>query len=338
MANCLIEFDFNLKHLILLLNTIFNFFLYDGEKNIYSYYSGNILCCIISIILYLKLNKDEKLEKERVTFFSLEKKKENDGPRKSKMKTLIDFFIVFLIFTIYNGSIFVIHYLGKRMLFAFRNFSLIPMILFYHFIMKEKIYLHHFICLILIFIFTRFHPYFKPRIIYGEKLSSIIFYCLFGIQQYSLKYMMAKNYVNPFIISFFDSLSQIILDIIKLYVGKRKTGKNFFDDSYYKITSKWESIKYIIGTIISVIINAVILFYLTPFHFFISQEIGVLNDFDLESIIYTICIIFSLLIFVEIIILNFCGLSTNTRKKIMERAKKDSINNLITSYRDEIKL
>jgi hypothetical protein len=32
----------------------------------------------------------------------------------------------------------------------------------------------------------------------------------------------------------------------------------------------------------------------------------------------------SMMIFVEIIILNFCGLSKNTKRKIMERSKLDS--------------
>ena len=168
MVKCFIEFDLNSKHLLIIVNIIFTFLIFDGEKNFYSFQLGNILCCIISFILYLQLNKEQKIEKKSEKFFS-DKKNDYDGHIKPKKKQLFDCYIVFFIFIIFNGSIFIIQYLGKRIFLACRNFSLITMVLFYHFIMKKKIHFHHFICLLFILFFTSFHPYFKPRVIYGEK-------------------------------------------------------------------------------------------------------------------------------------------------------------------------
>ena len=330
MVKCLIEFDFKFNHIILLANIIFNFLLYKGEKNIYSFYIGNLIGCIISFIFYLIKNKNQKIMVEE-RFFS-EKKNELDGPVKSNLKQFIDFFIVFLIFFIFNGSIFLIQYLSKRIFYACHNFMIISMVFFYHFIMKKNLYVHHFICLIFIIFFTRFHPFFKPRIIYGEKLISIIFYLLNGIEQYSLKYMMEKYYINPFIISFFDCLSQLILELTKTFVHNKKNGDVFFNKSYYNINSYLNSIIFIIGLIITPIFNCIILYYFTPFHYYITEEIGVLNDFNLQYFIYVFGIISSLLVFIEVIILNFCGLSTNTNKKISERAKKEDISKLQLSY------
>ena len=73
MVKCLIEFDFKFNHIILLGNIIFNFLLYKGEKNIYSFYIGNLIGCIISFIFYLIKNKNQKIMVEE-RFFSEKKK------------------------------------------------------------------------------------------------------------------------------------------------------------------------------------------------------------------------------------------------------------------------
>ena len=83
MIKCFIEFDLNSKHLLIIVNIIFTFFIFDGEKNFYSFQLGNILCCIISFILYLQLNKEQKIQKKSEKFFS-DKKNDYDGHIKPK--------------------------------------------------------------------------------------------------------------------------------------------------------------------------------------------------------------------------------------------------------------
>ena len=56
------------------------------------------------------------------------------------------------------------------------------------------------------------------------------------------------------------------------------------------------------------------------------------------SIIYIICAIigsFMILVFIEIIQLNFCGLSTMTKKNIEERAKLESIDTIDSILSDD---
>ena len=99
-----------------------------------------------------------------------------------------------------------------------------------------------------------------------------------------------------------------------------------------KVSYIFASSPFLAYLIITPIFNCIILYYFTPFHYYITEEIGVLNDFNLQYFIYVFGIISSLLVFIEVIILNFCGLSTNTNKKITERAKKEDISKLQLSY------
>ena len=84
------------------------------------------------------------------------------------------------------------------------------------------------------------------------------------------------------------------------------------------------------------------IYYFTPCHYIIFEAIAdfleiILNKFDKENkseyttgqhitffILYPI-IIFIVFVFNEIIILNFCNLNYNTKVKIMEREKIDSL-------------
>ena len=69
----------------------------------------------------------------------------------------------------------------------------------------------------------------------------------------------------------------------------------------------------------------------TPCHIFIIFVFGQLGyyvDFSKTSIILIICFIFILfvtLVFNEIIEINFCGLSDNTRQNITKRAEEESL-------------
>ena len=320
-----IEFDFKLKHFIVILTIAINYCLFDTEKTIYNFYIGNILCCIISLLLFYISNKNYQMRKLNQKVFTLKKEENDDIPIKTNKKLMIDLFMTFLIYFLINFLAITIHYLEEGIYLACHNFCLFSMIFFYHFIMKQKLFVHHFFSICFMIIFNTCHPYFKKRLIYGKKKGFGIFYYLCsGISSYSIKYMMEKRYVNLYLTSFFNALSQIICELIKNIVKYRYTGNLFFGEDYYKFTSTFSDFRFIFGQSISPIIDSTIIYNFSPFYYFISQEIGSLNDFDFQTIFYLIGMTISMMIFVEIIILNFCGLSKNTKRKIMERSKLDS--------------
>ncbi len=107
--------------------------------------------------------------------------------------------------------------------------------------------------------------------------------------------MMEKRYVNLYITSFFNSLCQIICELIKNIV-KYKYKKSFFNEDYYKFTKTFSDLKFIIGQSVNPIIESNIIYYFSPFYYFISQEIGSLNDFDFHTIFYLIGITISIMI------------------------------------------
>ena len=213
-------------------------------------------------------------------------------------------------------------------------------------ILQIKLYKHHFLCIIFIIIegilfniigekfskknFMKNYPY------YISFLSTeIIFSLVFVIY----KYMMYKKYIKAYEILFFQGIIETILGVITLIITT-KIGKidNFFD--FIRSLDGKE-----IGIFIALIVNQFIVYSIqitvidifSPFHVFL---LNILEEFflfffmiksynsNLKLIITNIvCIIICLvliLIFIEIIELNFCGLSYMTKKNIELRAKLDS--------------
>ncbi len=208
------------------------------------------------------------------------------------------------------------------MYFAFRNFSLISMILFYHFIMKEKIYLHHFIAIIFFFIFTFINPKFYKELLHEVLYVQIIFYMLLGYIECFIKYMIQIKYVNPYIIAII--ICQTIFNDIKLILqfyfisNKKEFNKEYLEFNFNFIND----ICYIISQALGSIFQCLIIYIFSPFHYLISMEISTFLKSSKDHIndyIYMIGVSISMMIFLEIIILNFFGLSNNTQKKIIER-------------------
>ena len=151
--------------------------------------------------------------------------------------------------------------------------------------------------------------------------------------------MMYKKYIKAYEILFFQGIIETILGVITLIITT-KIGKidNFFD--FIRSLDGKE-----IGIFIALIVNQFIVYSIqitvidifSPFHVFL---INVLEEFilffflikkhnsNLKLIITNIiCIIICLvlmLIFIELIELNFCGLSYMTKKNIDLRARLDS--------------
>ena len=209
-----------------------------------------------------------------------------------------------------------------------------------------KLYKHHYLCIssiilksiIYTFIFEVFNNVSKEEIIplvvlFTTEIAFSLTYVMF-------KYYMVIKYINPFEIMFFQGLIESILSIIFLII----TTKFGFIDNFYDFVEKanlkeslilagWIIINFIYMTIFYKTIEIFNQFYLY-FSIILSEYIVFfieITEFTIWQIIVSIFLMllcsFMILVFVEIIELNFCGLSKMTKKNIELRARLDSMIN-----------
>ena len=213
-------------------------------------------------------------------------------------------------------------------------------------ILQIKLYRHHYLCIIIIIIegigyniiANKFN---KENLMdnYSFYLSFLLTEILFSLVNVLDKYLIYKKYIKAYKILFFQGIIEFILGLITLIVTtKLDEVDNFFD-----------FIRDLDGKEIGLFISFIILHFLvysakitivdifSPFHVFLMN---ILKEFILSffmdrrnessiklTILTLVCIIICLimiLIFIEIIELNFCGLSHMTKKNIELRANLDA--------------
>ena len=192
------------------------------------------------------------------------------------------------------------------------------------------------------------------------------FYLIIIICLYSLYDILGKKYYNTYMDSPYHlmfiigviSLSLIIpYEIITVLING--IGDNSYNGiiyqikTYYKDYSYWFLLIFILDVLNKFLMFAGIMltiYFFTPCHFIISESlsqiVSTIVDNSLEEynkylkiiifILYFI-IVFSSLIYNEIIIINVCSLSKNTKKKIVSREliDKDMKLNLLENEMDE---
>ena len=211
-----------------------------------------------------------------------------------------------------------------------------------------KIYSHQILSMIIIFMILI--TFLIEAIIYNDLefkkvIIGIAYYFLVQFI-YCFSEILGKRYLNMFIDNIYSFLfkigisSLIPLAIYGIIISFIET------DSENKIFQNFSGLGiYFIDLLFSVLCQMGIwltIYYFTPCHFIIYESIGdfleiLLKDFEYDNsfneiydkgqqisfyILYPI-LIFIVLVFNEILILNFCNLSFNTKIKIMERGKND---------------
>ena len=221
------------------------------------------------------------------------------------------------------------------------------MSLFAFFILKMKLYKHHYLCIIIIIFFGIVHNFiggrfnkdnaednYKGYLIYF--LSESIFNVLYAVY----KFFMIKKSIKSYIILSFQGLIELILGVIMLAITSKFCPELDNFETYFMGISGGE-IAIFCGLIVVNFITFLTIFIIidmfTPFHIFLLNIISdiIISCFErtykfeiykeIFYCIFTIIVIFMVLVFIEIIHLNFCGLSTMTKKNIEERARLDSI-------------
>ena len=219
-----------------------------------------------------------------------------------------------------------------------------------------KLYKHHYLSIILLVVFGIAHNFIAEHFTLDNLKENYIGYIIyffaesiFNILYVLYKFFMIQKFIKSYEILFFQGLIESILGIIMLaittkYYPKLDSFSMYFDNIGSK--EKLVFISLIFINFVTFVTIFIIIDIFTPFHIFLlnilSEIISGFFDgtYKIEfylKIIYYIFIIISIiivLVFIEIIQLNFCGLSTMTKKNIEERAGLDSLS-LIESDKED---
>ena len=231
---------------------------------------------------------------------------------------------------------------------------IIFMALFSYLILKVKLYRHHYLSMFTIIIlgisYNVMMKVFDPKNMKNNYPFFIAFFCteiLNAFTYFLYKYYMLIKFLISFEILFYQGLIELSFEIITLIIT---TSINKVDNFLYfcKELNTKEALLFVASIIMNFLNSSlliIIIDYFSPFYTFLTNA---LSDFllffsvvyksykeknhkDLEpyivilSVLFFILCTFMTLVYIEIIQLNFCGLSNMTIKNIQLRAQLDSL-------------
>jgi hypothetical protein len=223
-------------------------------------------------------------------------------------------------------------------------FNIIFLALFSNLILKERLYKHHYLSIIIIMILDVLSNINNERFTtenfknnYLNIIMIVLSQILYKLSYVLYKYYMIKKYIISYEIMFYEGIIELILSIITSIIVISIGYIDNFMDYYNNIDAK-EIIIFILMTILNFIYTLsffIAIDKFSPFYALLLYVSGELIKYILHfdsyylrksiiSIIISIICLLMILIFVEIIELNFCGLSYMTKKNIKLRAQKDS--------------
>lgn len=224
--------------------------------------------------------------------------------------------------------------------------------IFYYLFFKAKLFNYHYLSIIIIlltgFIIDIAQANFQNDWESNEPerevgfIFSIVRVILLSFNYVIIKYTIEKKFASPYEIGAYSGIIDLILFIIFALLDYKFFNLNPYNYDYFEDFDA-KTIFYILCLMVTnlgiFLCCLIIVKNNTPCHIFImfiigqiayfTQEIG---DYIIVVIIGLIIMLFFSLVFNEIIELNFCGLSRNTKKNINYRAKNEIIeSNLIKS-------
>ena len=328
----------------------------------FRHYISYIFSFIILLIVYQK-NKSlspelDEEDEENNKYLSMNNKLANEIPRiiekrdkTRKIKSLMFLIILSIINLWCYLYIFIFsdikYEFAKQSIGVFFDIGFYTLLSFL--ILKQKLYKHHFFSLIVIAVLLL--ALFIISIFYMDKnkiFQSCIYYCFYSFS-FSLFDVLGKKYFNEsyntpyFMLTVVGSINAIVLliyDIFAYYFNRNISG--VIIGFQKNIKNALNFFGFILDLILGLFWNMGIwltIYYFTPCHFFICEYISEYiiylmnandsnekfystNNIVIYSIVYFINI-FCCLVFNEVIILNFCNLDYNTKKRIKERMRID---------------
>ena len=274
--------------------------------------------------------------------------------KKVPMKQYIkDYSILFLINAFFMFQRLIPYYVvintknEYRELFMNDSLEIVFITLITYFYMKYKYYIHHIISLIALVIISVIIDSILKNFFYqnsGLLIKSISYVLVSSIMYTYFKYLMENKYYYYmdilFVMGIFDCISYTIsLSVILLVQHIKGTNKLIFQFyEYYNEFGSWKMISiFLFGLIprglITSSLDMKIVDMLGPCFVYVSFEIGKIPStvISIEGNNRWIVLVLSLfqilfiLFYLEILEYNFCSLNKNTKKRILERERKQSI-------------
>ena len=326
-----VSFSIKKEHIIILIQSINLslmkiFFESKTSKTEYSYYPNFIIIFsyILLSILWFIYNKKTLKEKKILIEKSLIIINENSKPigeldvnkaflpqitmkNKIKMGIILYFISFFSPFTYYIlKDKFQVQIDGKYICF-----SLLICLFYSKKYLHKKLYIRYwFPCLI--FVITSFFLSLNNGY-YHELIYIFIFFIAYGFETILFHYYMSNKYVKVNIISLFQSLSFLSLEILKIYFLTGKSSENFlyFELKIIVHENMIVTIFNIILIILYYFLNNLTIYFLNPgnniFPIIIKQflEITNKNDSYKKDLFLTITGLLCQLFFNELIIIDF---------------------------------
>ena len=230
---------------------------------------------------------------------------------------------------------------GSQCIYNLWIFDIILLSLFSYSLLKTKLFRHQYFSMIIIItlgFLLNIIEYYKLA---GEKkfVFLIIFMkflceiCL-SLVIVIIKYNMVKTYCTPYEICFYEGSLELILNIIVLIIinklGVEIAGVKY-PDNFYELFDNYDIYDFILCLIITLIFfifNIVILLtcdYFTPVHILITSiirecynylQFGENIKLNMLGFLILLIIAFMFLVFIEIIEINICNISYNTKHNI----------------------
>ena len=317
----LITFHFSFNHIFIILNS----FTYYGVSK---YAHMNFYYCVITILInwlicfLLSLNdtkstKKEMINKIEITEKGFNVKKEKKINELNDKASFINRLIVIIIYIIYHFiPLFIYKIIKKSIYQCLKNVTILFLVLIYIILIKEKLYLHHFVSISFITFFIILQKDFYEKII-NDIIPSIIFYLYTAFLKTYLKYLMQNKFITPYFCSF---VSTFILTI-KTYLTFVMDNKSINDT---KFTFSYVTIIFFICNSLDCLFEHFVIYLFSPFHQVIAEIIegyAINEKSNYNDIIIFIGTLFFILIYNEIIVLNFFGLGKNTKDNIKIRGE-----------------
>ena len=310
---------------------------------------GMIFGFIPYIIIKHRSKAGNKIYNEQIIKSELYKKltDNKDVIKKTKYKKYrFIFYTAFLDFS----YIMIITFFTQYFAYNLWIFDIIFMSLFSFLILKTKYYKHQFISMIIIVILGfgfNIIAYFKSinaevGLTFINILMKFIAEICFCLSIVIMKYNLEKNYCNPYELCFWEGIFEFILYSICLAIFcifGLSANKFKHPDNLIKFFNQYDYNDFIVclAIIITYFLynNSIILTcdYLTPIHLLI---ISVINEvyihflqksnlaLNIFSFFILLLIFIMLLVFIEVIEINICKLSYNTKRNIESRSKTDT--------------
>ena len=286
-----------------------------GNNDAFIYHLARIFMIIFYIFEKFLSKGNTKSEDEKLVFRDPNEIYEEIKTKNNKTIQLFIIILCLLLFTIISEHLSLYFKELSQLNITFLFLFLINNIFF-----EKNIYSHQ-IFSIIINIIAIICGIFVTRI----KIILLIYLILGGycecFSYLLIKYINTQYFINIYFLGFLEGTSLLISYIINQVIK----GEKFIEINQLPIYKYIFSISVLFAFFF---LKYKVIYELNPFYFFILDNVPyyiyiIITTQKFLDIIQFPIIILSFLIYIEIIQLNFFGLSDNTRKSIIKRGKKE---------------